>query len=102
MSDRNCRTSANMVTSFLFDKSVTKNDKKIILFLHLGQEKKQTIADRVKQKTDIHRRRKIEKIESVVFVAFVVTKFTFLRQEEKILRARYGDAYVQYEEKHPF
>jgi protein-S-isoprenylcysteine O-methyltransferase Ste14 len=35
-------------------------------------------------------------------VAFVVTKFTFLRQEEKILRARYGDAYVQYEAKHPF
>ena len=35
-------------------------------------------------------------------VAFMVTKFTFLRQEEKILRARYGDAYVQYEEKHPF
>lgn len=35
-------------------------------------------------------------------VAFIITKFTFLRQEEKILRARYGDAYVQYEAKHPF
>jgi protein-S-isoprenylcysteine O-methyltransferase Ste14 len=35
-------------------------------------------------------------------IAFVVTRFTFLRQEEKILRVRYGDAYRGYEAKHPF